>query len=401
MTQSGLENLVAESFSSLQGRSIGLLANQSAVDRNLKHLLNYIAEQPKLKLVKIFAPEHGFYGAPQDMVAVKDDKEPLTGVPIVSLYGASANSLRPDATAFKDIDTLLVDLPDIGSRYYTFAQTVGYCLEIAKENEVEVIILDRPNPINGATVEGSGLEAGCRSFCGYAPVPQRHGLTLGELAKLMNEGFSIGNTSIPQIGAKLRIIGCSGWNRADFLDQTGLPWVLPSPNMPTLETAVVYPGGCLIEATKISEGRGTTRPFELFGSPGIDSGSWLKAHRSLFPKEAGYVLREIKFQPQYQKHGSALCSGFQLHVTDRTTFRPIRSYISLFFSLRESNPAALQWRGDAYEFVDNVSPIDLLYGSAALRTTLESGGSARIIFDELEHFEREFIKARGSLLLYQ
>lgn len=400
MTKTGLENLVAESLASLHGRAVGLLANQSAVDRNFKHLLSYLAEQTKIKLVKIFAPEHGFYGAPQDMVAVKDDREPQTGVPIVSLYGASANSLRPDASQFDDIDTLLVDLPDIGSRYYTFAQTVGYCLEIAKTKNVEVVVLDRPNPIDGVTVEGCGLEPGCRSFCGYAPVPQRHGLTLGELAKLMNDGFSLNSQSIPQIGAKLRIIGCSGWKRADYLDQTGLPFVIPSPNMPTLETAIVYPGGCLIEATTLSEGRGTTRPFELFGAPGIDSTKWLQSHSKLFPKQPGYSLREIKFLPQYQKHRGELCHGFQLHVTDRAIFRPLRAYISLFFSLRESHSNQLQWRGDAYEFIDDVSPLDLLYGSASLRLKLESGGSFQDIDEEMTQFEEDFKKLRSGLVLY-
>jgi uncharacterized protein YbbC (DUF1343 family) len=401
MVRSGLENLAAESFSSLHGRAIGLLANQSAVDRSFKHILTYLAEQSKIKLVKIFAPEHGFYGAPQDMVAVKDDNEPQTGAPIVSLYGASAETLRPNPDHFNDIDTLLVDLPDIGTRYYTFAQTVGYCLEIAKAKNVEVVVLDRPNPLNGTTVEGVGLELGCRSFCGYAPVPQRHGLTLGEHSKLINDGFSINSQSIPQIGAKLRIIGCTGWNRADFLDQTGLPWVIPSPNMPTLETAVVYPGGCLIEATTLSEGRGTTRPFELFGSPGVNSSDWLKAHNKLFPKQPGYTLREVKFLPQHQKHGGELCNGFQIHVTDRRTFQPLRAYISLFFSLKYSHPDELRWRGDAYEFIDNVSPIDLLYGSSSLRTALEAGADARSIFDELVAFESDFKAARESLLLYR
>jgi len=398
--RSGLDILSATIPSRLAGARVGVLANQSAVDSNYRHVVDLLSNNSAVTLVRLFAPEHGFRGEHQDMAAVSNESEGRTGRPIISLYGKTPESLRPKKEQLSDLDFLIIDLPDVGSRYYTFAQTAGYCLEAAAEAGTTVLVLDRPNPISGSRVEGSTLLASCRSFCGYLPVPQRHGLSLGELCVMMNNGFGSGTNAVPSIGARLEVIKAEGWNREQYIDETSIPWVIPSPNMPTLDTAIVYPGGCLIEATEISEGRGTTKPFEIFGAPGIDTDRWQRAVIDEGIALAGATLRPIGFLPQFQKHSGTVCRGFQLHVTDRDSFQPFRWFLALLFALRRTHPELFRLRHAAYEFVTDVPAIDLLYGSPAMREALDSGMHAGDLLPDIEAFESAFRTQRAPFLLY-
>ncbi len=401
IVKTGLDVLIAENAERLAGAQVAVLANQSAVSSNFVHLVDFLHEKSNCILKRILAPEHGFRGELQDMAAVGHGTDRRTGVPVVSLYGASPASLRPKPEDLEGIEFLVADLPDVGTRYYTFAQTLGYCLEACAPLDITVLVLDRPNPISGTSIEGSPLLSSCRSFCGYAPVPQRHGLTLGELAVLMNNGFApSGADPIPPIGAKLEIVKAKDWRREKYHDETGIPWVIPSPNMPTLETAVVYPGGCLLEATQISEGRGTTRPFEIFGAPGIEPERWISAVFEEGIPLAGAALRSLSFMPQFQKHAGKICTGLQLHVRDRGAFQSFRWFLALLFSLKRVHPEVFAWRTGTYEFIDHVPAIDLLYGTPALRDALESGDRASVLVPELEKFEQSFVKDRQKYLLY-
>ena len=258
--QTGLDILAREGFDRLRGQRIGLVTNPAGVDSHLRHIADLISGTSSLHLAALFGPEHGFGAEAQDLIGVADANHSRYGCPVHSLYGDSLQSLRPRREALRGLDVLLIDLPDIGTRYYTFQATMLFCLEAAAECAPPVIVLDRPNPLGGVAIEGPTIQPGFESFVGCHPIAIRHGMTLGELASLY-----VSERAIP---VSLSVVRCEGWQRDQYFDDTGLPWVLPSPNMPTLETALVYPGQCLIEGTNLSEGRGTTRPFELFGAPG-------------------------------------------------------------------------------------------------------------------------------------
>lgn len=399
LVQSGLDVLATEKCKRLHGVRIALLANQASVDRSLRHILDIFREH-KVNVVKLFAPEHGFHGARQDMATVADAKDAAANIPIISLYGHGVESLSPKDEMLKDVDMVVADLPDIGTRYYTFAQTIGYLMQVAKRTGTKVVVLDRPNPIGGGAVEGAPLRKSCRSFCGYAPVPNRHGLTMGELAVIMNKGFGDGEDAIPAIGCDLEVVAMKGWKREMMFADTGLPWVLPSPNMPTFETALVYPGTCLFEATTVSEGRGTTRPFELIGAPYVDPQKWISETPKMGLTLNGAVLRPVAFEPQFQKFTRQTCYGIQLHVTDVATFQPFRWGLALLASLAKLYPKDFSWRSDAYEFVDKVPAIDLLYGSARFRELVEKNSSLAPLEDELSAFERPCLTLRKPFLLY-
>ena len=257
--RTGLERLLDDPRPWLGASRAALVANPTTVDRRLAHAADLLHQHPDVDLRCLFGPEHGLRGSAQDMVGVAHDTDPATGLPAVSLYGATFESLSTTPEQLAGVDVLLFDIQDVGSRYYTYAATMALCMRAAKASRVKVVVLDRPNPIGGVAVEGGGLDEGLENFCGLYPVPQRHGMTLGELARMYNETFGI--------GCDLDVVACEGWSRSTWYDQCGLPWVMPSPNMPTPETALVYPGMCLLEGTNLSEGRGTTRPFELFGAP--------------------------------------------------------------------------------------------------------------------------------------
>ncbi len=359
----GLEQLKAERFARLRGRRVGLVTHPPAVDRQYRSAAELFFAHPDVNLVSLFGPEHGFTGSAQDLEGVGIETSPFPGVSCHSLYGHDVASLRPKPDQLADVDVLVIDLVDIGSRYYTFAATMLYCLEEAARAGKPVLVLDRPNPLGGIAVEGPILKPGFESFVGPHAICTRHGRTIGELAHLFKTERGI--------NVELDVLDCQGWARDQDHDATGLPWVMPSPNMPTLDTAYVYPGMCLIEGTNLSEGRGTTRPFELCGFPSIDS---YRVARELNEcARPGIVFRPVTFKPTFQKHAGQLCGGVQLHVTNRAAFQPVRIGLAVLWALRRAAGDRFKWRTEEYEFVTNPIAIDLLFGSDRERSMIEAG----------------------------
>lgn len=361
--RTGLERLLARPGAVLGGGRVGLVANPSSVDASLRHAVDLLAAHPDVDLRLLFGPEHGIRGTAQYMVGVEGERDDATGLPEVSLYGTTFESLSPSPAHLAEIDVLVFDVQDVGTRYYTYAATMALCMRAAAKAGVKVVVLDRPNPLGGLRVEGGGLEPGLENFCGLYPVPQRHGMTVGELARLYNTTFSI--------GCDLEVVVCEGWKRARYYDETGLPWVMPSPNMPTLDTALVYPGLCLLEATNVSEGRGTTRPFELLGAPFVDG-------RALSKKLASYSLPGVAFrpcaiEPTFDKFAGQRCGAVQIHVIDRAVFEPYRTGLAVLVALKTLWPDEFRWREHAYEFRADVPAIDLLTGKPAVRRAIDEG----------------------------
>jgi uncharacterized protein YbbC (DUF1343 family) len=390
--RTGLDALVAQDFAPLRGLRVGLVTHPAAIDAELRHIIELISAAPKVTLGAIFGPEHGLLGQAQDLIGLtSEESKASAALRVHSLYGATPESLRPTKEQLRGLDALVIDLQDVGSRYYTFQATMRYCLEVALPLGMLVLILDRPNPLGGTAVEGPALRKGFESFVGAHDLATRHGLTLGELAILYQQELGLDR-------GELRVISCEGWKRAQYFDETGLPWVLPSPNMPTLDTALVYPGQCLIEGTNLSEGRGTTRPFELCGAP------WLEAvklaHRMNDERLPGVRFRAAWFRPTFQKHAGKDCGGVQLHVTDRTAFQPVRTSLALLATMREMSGAKFAWRTEEYEFVREPIAIDLLFGSSREREHLEAGHPWRDLLPEWEKEEAAFTHRRHTALLY-
>lgn len=368
----GLDQCVADDFRAFRGRRVGLLANPSSVDHHFRHLID-LARAAGLDVIRVFGPEHGLGGTAQDLEAVTDVEKPHPrwGVPVISLYGSDEASLTPKKEHLADLDILLVDLPDIGTRFYTFAATMIRTLRAASGLNLKVAVLDRPNPLGGHRTEGPGIQPGFESFVGEIDIPIRHGLTLGEIAMkvVASEKLNIDLAPIP----------CEGWSRRMLYPETGLPWILPSPNMPTFETALVYPGGCLIEGTNLSEGRGTTRPFEIFGAPWLNE---TKLANSLNASGLrGFVARPLTFKPTFQKHAGKICAGVQIHVTETTAFEPVRVYTAAIIAARRQNPDEFRWRTEIYEFRTKPIAIDLLYGSDRERKAIEAGAGWQDLAD--------------------
>jgi len=383
--QSGLDVLIDRGFDLLRDRRLGLLAHAASVNGELVHAQSIFLDAG-LDLRLLMGPEHGLSGGSQDMQAV--EHQGGREIPIVSLYGKSIEDLSPGPELLDQIDLLVVDLQDIGSRYYTYAASMLYSMRACARAGVAVVVLDRPNPLGGKMLEGPLLGEGFHSFVGEFPVPVRHGLTIGEMARLASKGMDI----------ELTVIEMKGWRREMWFDQTGLPWVMPSPNMPSLDTAMVYPGSCLVEATNISEGRGTTRPFELVGAPWIDA-------RRLSRMMAGRVgagarFRPVTFKPTFQKLRGKNCHGIQVHVTDRHVFEPFRFGLELLRTLLEIAPDQFSWRTEPYEFVSDRPAIDLLCGTDEVRLALESGADCRDLWSRLQEQAAAFGQARGEFLLY-
>ena len=384
----GLEILTADP-SLIKGRRWALLANHAAVTPSLdpaRAVLARAAGQPAL----LFAPEHGLDGVAQDMEAVEDDRDGPFGAPVRSLYGHTAATLRPRAEDLGEIDVLVVDLPDIGSRYYTFAATMDAVMSGCETEGVEVVVLDRPNPIGGVHREGGPVTPGCESFVSQIPTPIRHGLTLGEIALVLQRD------RYPRL--ELGIITCRNWSRRAWWDATGLPWVPPSPNMPTLETAAIYPGLCLVEATTLSEGRGTTRPFQLVGAPWADADTTVNELRKL--ELPGIACRAARFRPQFGKHADRICSGVELHVIDRDAIEPVALGLQLVSVFHNLYPDEFAWRAEPYEFVSEVPALDLLTGSPAARRYIEAGEPLAPLFDEWRDWVRSFEEDLEGILLY-
>ncbi len=383
--QLGLGRL-AENPALVRGRRLALLCNQAAVTEQLEPAWELL---PRLgaRLLRIFAPEHGLFGFAQDMEAV--GSESYAGVPVVSLYGENPESLHPTPETLVDLDALVVDLPDVGCRYYTFAATMAYCLQACEKAGVEVMVCDRPNPLGGELLEGGPVEDDYRSFVSELPVPVRHGLTLGELALLL-QGQRFANLA-------LTVLTCEGWQRHLWWDETDLPWVAPSPNMPSLATATVYPGACLVEATNLSEGRGTTRPFLLTGAPWLDGE--VLAERLNSMELPGVRFRATLFRPEFQKYAGEVCGGVEWHVTDRLAFRPLACGVVVLREIRRLYPEHFAWRTQPYEFVAHVPAIDLLTGSPLARLVVEGQLALEEVVDDWEAYCRQFEVFRRQFLL--
>ena len=365
----GLDRLLEDGarLAELRGLRVGLLAHPASVTRDLVHALDALVAVG-VRPVLLYGPEHGYGGGAQDMAHVGDERDAATGARIVSLYGTSFERLSPTADELAAVDLLIVDLQDVGARYYTFVWTALLALRACARASVRVLLLDRPNPIDGVTVEGHPhRELRLRSFVGLEPIPIRHGRTYGEIVaeRAVVEGLA----------GLFECVAVEGWDRAAYADAWDRPFVLPSPNMPSLDTAIVYPGGCLVEATNLSEGRGTTRPFELCGAPWIDGHALAKAlHDTGLP---GFRARPTSFLPTFQKHAGASCGGVQIHVVDRARFRPVATYLALLVFARAQSSDRFGLRTEPYEYVDprEAEALDLLAGTTATREALLAGAS--------------------------
>jgi uncharacterized protein YbbC (DUF1343 family) len=401
----GLEVLLADPKPIL-GKRIGLVTHPSAVTSDLRHAVEVLGGDSRWKLTALFGPEHGIWGAAQDMAHVGDER--LTGLEVFSLYRDIGKSLdhfpsspddvldrlaplAPPEAAVRGLDVLLIDLQDVGARYYTFVYTMALAMRTAARAGVPVLVLDRPNPINGVQIEGNIGESRYLSFVGAFPLPARHGMTAGELAQYFNVRFGM--------GCDLRVIRMEGWRRSMWWEETGLPWVIPSPNMPTVATAAVYPGMCLVEGTNLSEGRGTTRPFEFYGAPWLDSFELARSLNALgLP---GVRFRAHAFMPTFQKQAGSSCGGVELHVTDRSAFEPYRTGLWCVKAARDLDPLRFDWRSERYEFVTNRPAIDLLAGTDRFRRMIDAGEDLGGWIAEWQGPLEQFERRRREFLLYE
>jgi len=372
----------------LRGLRVGVVCNHASLDRGFQHIVDRLAAADGVTLSAIFGPQHGFRSDVQDnMIETPHRDDTTRRVPVYSLY---SETREPTAEMLSGLDVLVIDLQDIGARIYTYIYTMANCLRACSRHGIPVIVCDRPNPINGVDVEGETLAPGYESFVGLFPIPMRHGMTIGELAKLFNSAFGL--------DARLEVAQMTGWSRELFADATNLPWVMPSPNMPTLDTAIVYPGGVLFEGTMISEGRGTTRPFELVGAPWIEAERFAAAMNAL--ELPGAFFRPAVFEPTFQKHAKATCGGCQIHVTDRSAFKPVLTGAALIQMFRRCNPEKFAWRQPPYEYEHEKLPIDILAGSSRLRQQVEANAPLKEIADSWREDEAAFHALRQPYLLY-
>ena len=389
--QTGLARLASEGSSLLDGRRIGLLVNATAVDPQLRHAIDLLSTRKELSITALFGPEHGVRGDAQDMISVDAARDARSDLPIHSLYGTTLESLTPTPAMLEAIDVMVYDVQDVGSRYYTFVWTMVLAMRACTKAGKAFCVLDRPNPLGGVHIEGGTIAPGFESFVGLVACPNRHGMTAGEIARWRH--------SVEKLDLDLAVLGMRGWQRDMRFDHTGLPWILPSPNMPTPETALVYPGMCMVEGTELSEGRGTTRPFELAGAPYLD-GHRLAADLTAM-QLPGVMFRATVFSPMFQKHHGKPCGGVQLHVTNPEAFRPVRTGAAFLKACYDQSPASFRWRDKAYEFVDQIPAIDLLAGSDALRTGIEAGASLDELVARWPRDAGDFAAERADYLLYE
>jgi uncharacterized protein YbbC (DUF1343 family) len=385
---SGLEIFLGEPPAWAADARLGLLSHAPSVGPDLAGARELVARRFPGRLKTLFSPQHGLLGEKQDnMIASADFADPVLHLPVVSLYGPR---LAPPPEALAAVDVILVDLVDVGTRVYTFAATLAKVMEAAAPLGKQVVVLDRPNPISGTAVEGNLLRPEWASIVGPYPLPMRHGFSLGELARYYN--------ATQAIDCDLTVIPATGWRRGDYYDATGLPWVLPSPNLPTLDAAIVYPGQVLLEGTNLSEGRGTTRPFELFGAPFLEPGRILDCLQAI--ELPGVILRTACFEPTFHKWAGELCRGFQLHVTDRRTFKPYYTTLALLSVIRELYPQQFAWRQPPYEYETVRLPFDLLTGDDAIRHGLEQGLAVAALETAWQDELKGFMEVRQEFLLY-
>ena len=382
----GIERLLASHR--LKGRRIGLVCNPASVDSQLRHIATHCLDDHGLSVGALFGPQHGFNSDLQDnMIETPHARDRARGLPIYSLY---SETREPTDAMLAGLDTLVVDLQDVGTRVYTFIYTMANCLRAAARVGLPVIVCDRPNPIGGLVIDGPMLAPGFESFVGMYPIPLQHGMTIGELARLFNDAFGI--------GADLHVEPMDGWSRDMYFDATGLPWVMPSPNMPTLDTAIVYPGAVLVEGTTLSEGRGTTRPFEFLGAPWVNENALARELAAL--QLPGVAFRPIRFEPTFQKHAGRSCGGVQIHVTARGEFGAVLATVAVLAGLKAQAPDNDWWRQPPYEYEYEKMPIDILAGSSELRDRINAGDAARDIAAAWAPGLTAFAATRAPFLIY-
>ena len=385
--QLGIDNLLVTEPAWLKTARIGLLANQASVDDRLRHSRDRLLAAGA-KITALFAPQHGYFGEQQaNMIESDDFIDDRLGIPVFSLYGKTR---QPTEAMLSNIDVLVVDLQDVGTRVYTFGTTLALCMEAARSHDVLVAVLDRPNPIGGHHCEGNLLDLKRRSFVGHFPIPMRHGLTMAEMARLYNEAF--------KIGAPLQLFNMHGWGRDMLYRQTDLYWVPPSPNLPTPESALLYPGQVILEGTNLSEGRGTTTPFELWGAPYLKLEPILEvlAHEDL----PGLVLRPARFTPFFDKWKGESCAGFQIHITDPEVYRPFKTSLTLLQGVAISHGNEFHWISPPYEYEFNHLPIEIILGSTNLHMQLEAGVAIEELERSWEPQLEEFRQLRRPYLIY-
>ncbi len=384
----GVERLLTEKIDLLRGARVGLVCNQASVDHGFRHVADVFHQHPDIKLTTLFGPQHGIRGDVQDnMIETAHAVDRKTGLPIYSLY---SETREPTAEMLRDVDIIVVDLQGIGCRIYTFVYTLANCMRAARKFGKKVIACDRPNPIGGTQVAGNVLDPAFASFIGQFPIPTRSGMTDGELGGLFNAEFGI--------DCDFECVPMSGWSRELWYDDTDGPWVLPSPNMPTVDAAGVFPGTVHLEGTQMSEGRGTTRPFELVGAPYINAEEFADALSSY--DLPGVYFRSCVFVPTFQKHGGHACGGVQIHVIDREAFEPVITGVAIVKTAFDMYGANFRWKDPPYEYEHDRNPFDVIAGTSALREAIERGESLKQIADSWRDPLREFKAIRDKFLLY-
>jgi uncharacterized protein YbbC (DUF1343 family) len=386
--ETGLEVLVHGRRGLLRGRRIGLVAHQASVDSRFHHAATLLRDVRGARLARLFGPEHGLWGAAQDLAPIRATRDPVTRLPVFSLYGARR---EPSPAMLRGLDAIVIDLQDVGSRYYTFIWTTVLVMRAAGRAGVPVIVLDRPNPLGGERLEGNVADPAFASFVGLYPLPVRHGLTMGELARWLVLAHGI--------QCELTVVPMRGWRRSMTWDDSALPWVAPSPNMPTLDTAVVYPGGCLIEGTNLSEGRGTTRPFEWVGAPWLDEQRFAAALTA--QGLPGAHFRPVRFTPTFHKWAGQLCGGVQIHVIDHARYQPYLTGLAIIVAARRLAPRRFRWRRPPYEFEHRRLPIDILCGTDTIRRAIERRRPLREIERSWQTGLAAFRRRRTAVLLYR
>jgi uncharacterized protein YbbC (DUF1343 family) len=383
----GLEKILSDQLSVLKNLRVGLICNQASVNHQFQHAADLFQENEGINLVKLFGPQHGIRGDVQDnMIETSHTVDSITGLPIYSLY---SETREPTEEMLSGLDALVFDLQDVGGRVYTFIYTMANSMIACAKFGKKMFVLDRPNPIGGV-VEGNSLEKGHESFVGQYPIPMRHGLTIGELAKLFNREF--------QINCELEVIAMNGWDRTDFYDETDAPWVMPSPNIPTVDTTVVFPATVFFEGTQVSEGRGTTRPFEIVGAPYIDAKQYADALDS--HELAGVVFRPINFLPTFQKHMNQTCGGVFVHVLDREVFEPVITGLAMVKTVFDLYPNEFKWKNPPYEYVFDRNPFDVIAGTEKTRNMIENGSCVNDIKLSWQNDVEDFEKLRKQYFLY-
>ena len=382
----GLERLL-DRPEPVRGLRVGLVCNPTSITRDLVHAKLALRDLLGAGLTALYAPEHGIAADAQDLIEVGHSRDCATGLPVVSLYGETR---VPTGAMLEDVDAMVYDVQDVGSRYYTFIYTLLHVMEACAREKKRVVVLDRPNPLGGDSVDGNLLQLEYLSFVGMHPLVVRHGMTTGELSLLFREELAL--------DLDLRVVPMQGWRRPMHYEDTGLPWVLPSPNMPTVDTAFVYPGGCLIEGTNLSEGRGTTRPFELVGAPWLDAHALARALQK--ERLPGVGFRAAAFTPTFQKHQGALCHGVQVHVHDRERFPAFLTYLLLIHHARRQDEKRFAWRDPPYEYERVKLPIDILCGTDHVRKTIEQGVSPKRLGAAFRKDAAAFRRRRRKYLLY-